>query len=98
MSNYSFIVYLSENTFVIKTTLKECSQAVKDYIDENMLGAREFYDDKAGLVLHPTEGKYAKISYNGRIWHYSDDMFDRKEFTEEQANQKPIIKLQTIKD
>jgi hypothetical protein len=55
---------------VAANTLKDASVLCRDFIDEYELGARTWW---GGDVYHPTLGKIATISFNGKIWRLGDD-------------------------
>lgn len=58
-------------------TLADASKLVSDYISFNDLGASKF---KSAIIFHPTNGAFAHVSYNGRIWEGIDIYsFTRKE-------------------
>lgn len=57
--------YLPCNTF------NEASVICGMYIDANQLGGSNF---TGGTILHPTKGKFARVSYNGRVWKGLDIM------------------------
>ena len=73
-------VYLSPFDSVDVETFADASKAVTSFIDENDLGAREFYDEhcllakRAGIpytggeILDDNGAVVAIVSYNGKVW------------------------------
>jgi len=46
---------------------------VRAYISKYNLGSSDFYRKKnAGIIMHPTKGPFAHVSYNGRVWEGSN--------------------------
>lgn len=70
MNSFSYIVSLNDSTkeIAISKTLRGCSTAIMNYQSFHNLGASEYYSLGFGDILHPTLGKIAHVSYNGRIW------------------------------
>ena len=59
-------------------TLQEASNICLSYIEKYNLGGSNWND---GSVYHPKLGKFARVSYNGRVWKHNTDV--RDEFTED---------------
>lgn len=63
------LVCLGGKKHVPCDNFKEASKAVQQYIEAKNLGSTAFYNAKnAGVILHPTKGPFANVSYNARVW------------------------------
>ena len=52
-------------------TLQEASDICGSYINEYVVGDSNWV---GGTVYHPKLGKFAHVSYNGRVWKYNSKM------------------------
>jgi hypothetical protein len=58
------LVYLTAGHFVICNTLREASEAVREYIKTSGVGARRW---TGGAIKHPIKGHIAQVTFNGRV-------------------------------
>jgi len=68
---------------------KQASDLVRKFIESNdLMGASKFYSRKnAGVILHPTKGAIAYVSYNGKVWEGQETFtLGNKEITDLLAN------------
>lgn len=67
-------VSIGSGEMMLVQTLEEASDAVREHIDSNGLGAYEWSHTRGvGNVVDVATGKVvARISYNGRIWEGED--------------------------
>ena len=65
----SLVVCLGGKQFTPCSTFAECSQTIQNFINNNFLGSTEYCKKKnIGHIYHPIKGKFAEVSYNGRVW------------------------------
>jgi hypothetical protein len=58
-------------TFVPCESFSEASIICGKYISALQLGGSNF---TGGTILHPVKGKFARVSYNGRVWKGTNAM------------------------
>lgn len=72
ITHCSFVIVLnskvSPKVYIPVETLREASNVWLEYSEKYALGASNLLPD-SGIVFHPISGLFARISYNGRIWH-----------------------------
>lgn len=68
----SLVVLLANKKFAACENFQQASEIVSNFISASNYGATAFYKYKqAGVILHPTKGNIANVSYNGRVWNSS---------------------------
>ena len=68
---YSYLVQVGKpHELAICDTLRGCSHAVRNYINNNDLSAPDWYENEnVGAIMHPILGVIGNVSYNGKVWY-----------------------------
>jgi hypothetical protein len=86
----ALLVCITDEARIPCDTFADCQRVINEFVEalgSCGLGSTAFYNlPNIGVILHPTKGAFAHVSYNGRVWQGAEYVAGQKEITDLQSS------------